>query len=66
MTHESISSVPERYVTKADVAAQYSMSVRWVEVITAEGCPSRLIGGRRRYPLSEVDAWLVARGERAA
>jgi hypothetical protein len=37
-----------------------------VEQITADGCPSRLIGARRRYLLSEVDRFLVERAEKAA
>jgi hypothetical protein len=60
---------PERYLTNRDVAEHYSMSLRWVEGITALGCPSRLIGGRRLYRLyrlSEVDAWLVAAEPHAA
>jgi hypothetical protein len=45
-------------LTKRDVAAHYRFSVRWVEMQLAKGMPSRLVGGRRRFDLGDVDAWL--------
>lgn len=49
---------PERWVTKQRVAEHYGYTTRWVEQQQTLGMPSRLIGGQRRYRLSEVDAWL--------
>jgi predicted DNA-binding transcriptional regulator AlpA len=51
----------EPWVTKAQVAAYFGRSTRWVELMTKQGLPSRMIGGRRAYRLSEVDAWVAER-----
>ncbi len=51
----------EPWVSKAQVAAYLGRSTRWVEMMNREGMPSRMIGGRRGYRLSEVDAWIEAR-----
>jgi predicted DNA-binding transcriptional regulator AlpA len=51
----------EPWVGKAHVAAYLGRSKRWVELMAREGMPSRMIGGRRAYRLSEVDAWIVER-----
>jgi len=47
MTNDSVASVPERYVTKADVAADCAMSIRWdavaqrvLEVLDQRTAPS--------------------------
>jgi len=51
----------ESWVSKAQVASYLGRSKRWVELMAREGMPSRMIGGRRAYRLSEVDAWIVER-----
>ena len=51
----------EPWVSKAQVAAYLGRSTRWVELKGREGMPSRMIGGRRAYRLSEVEAWLRER-----
>lgn len=51
----------EPWVTKAQVAAHFGRSTRWVEMMARKGLPSRMIGGRRAYRLSEVDAWIRER-----
>lgn len=51
----------EPWVSKAQVAAHFGRSKRWVELMAREGLPSRMIGGRRAYRLSEVDAWIAER-----
>lgn len=48
----------EPWLAKPQMAAHLGMSVRWLEQQTAAGMPSVLIGGRRRYRVSEVEAWL--------
>ncbi len=51
----------EPYLRKRDLARHYGYSPRWVELRMREGLPSRLIGGERRYLLSQTDAWLAER-----
>jgi len=51
-------SVEEPWRSKREIAAFYSVSLRWIEARLGEGMPSRLIGGQRRLRLSEVDVWL--------
>jgi hypothetical protein len=51
----------EAWVTKADIASYYRFTTRWVESQVALGMPSRLISGRRRFRLSDVDKWLERR-----
>ena len=50
---------PEPWVSKKGVAAHYGFSVRWVEYQLARGLPSTLIGGQRRFRLSETERWLL-------
>ena len=51
----------EPWVSKEQVANYLGRSKRWVELMAHEGLPSRMIGGRRAYRLSEVDAWIAER-----
>ncbi len=51
----------EPWVNKSQVANYLGRSKRWVELMAREGIPSRMIGGRRAYRLSEVDAWVAER-----
>lgn len=51
-------TIPERWLSKRELAAHYSFSYRWVEEQTRKGMPSRRIGGQLRFRLSEVDPWL--------
>lgn len=51
----------EPWVSKAQVASYLGRSKRWVEMMAREGLPSRMIGGRRAYRLSEVDVWITER-----
>jgi hypothetical protein len=48
----------EPWLSKRQVADHYGRSTRWLELKAREGLPSRMIGGRRGYRLSEVDVWL--------
>lgn len=59
--HNPIGDLPERWVSKREVADHYGFSVRWVEIQIGLGMPARLIGGQRRLRLSDVDAWLRRR-----
>ena len=49
----------EPWWNKAQVASHYGRSTRWVELMAHKGLPSRMIGGRRAYRLSDVDVWLA-------
>jgi hypothetical protein len=51
----------ERWLTKQQVARHYGRSTRWIELQMRVGLPSRMIGGRRAFRLSAVDAWMEAR-----
>jgi predicted DNA-binding transcriptional regulator AlpA len=51
----------EPWVTKAQVAEYLGRSTRWVELKARDGLPSQMIGGRRAYRLSEVEAWIAER-----
>jgi hypothetical protein len=54
--------LPERWLSKREVADHYGFSVRWVEIQIGRGMPARMIGGQRRMRLSEVDGWLQPTG----
>jgi hypothetical protein len=51
----------EPWLSKRQIASYLARSTRWVELKVRAGMPSRMIGGRRAYRVSEVDGWL---GER--
>jgi excisionase family DNA binding protein len=51
----------EPWLTKKQLAAYVGFSTRWVELRVREGMPSTIIGGRRRFHVSEVEAWLKER-----
>jgi hypothetical protein len=51
----------EPWVTKRQLAVHLGFSTRWVELRLREGMPSRLMGGCRRFRLSEVEDWVDAR-----
>lgn len=55
-------ALPQRepYVTKRYVAAFYGFTPRWVELRVVEGMPCHRFGGRVRFLMSEVDAWLTS------
>jgi hypothetical protein len=53
----------ERYCSKREIAAHYGLSLRTIERWQFDGCPSRLIGGVRRFLISEVELWLATREE---
>ena len=53
--------VREPWVSKAELGAHLGRSKRWIELMAREGLPSKMIGGRRAYRISEVEAWIEAR-----
>ncbi|HOW47353.1 MAG TPA: helix-turn-helix domain-containing protein [Rubrivivax sp.] len=50
-------------LTPAELAAHLRVSERTVARMTTEGCPSLLVGRRRRYDLAAVTAWMQSRAE---
>jgi excisionase family DNA binding protein len=48
-------------LTPAELAAHYRISERTVARMVSEGCPSRMLGRRRRFVLEEVEAWAKER-----
>lgn len=49
------------FLTPAEVAAHLRCSERTVSRMVTEGCPSILVGARRRFELATVIAWTEER-----
>lgn len=47
------------WVTKRQLAAYLGYSTRWIELRARDGLPSRMMGSRRRYRISEVERWMT-------
>jgi hypothetical protein len=56
--------LPEPWLTKRQLARHYGYSTRWVELQQRAGLPSHMIGGQRRYRLSETDPHLMTASEK--
>lgn len=52
----------EPWLDRKKLAEHYSCSVRSIELALAEGMPSALIFGRRKFQVSTVDPWLREHG----
>ena len=52
----------EPFITKAQIAAHFGFSTRWVELRVREGMPCHRIGGRLRFQRSQAATWLLERG----
>ena len=55
------SIMSEPWLSKRQIADHFGRSTRWVELRVREGLPSKMIGGRRGFRLSEVEAWIDGR-----
>jgi hypothetical protein len=51
----------EPWVSEAVIARHYDVSARTVRRWRAQRMPSRLLGGSRRFRLSEVERWHTER-----
>lgn len=49
-------------LTPAELAAHFRVSERTIARMVDEGCPSMLVGARRRFDLAAVTQWTAARG----
>jgi hypothetical protein len=56
-------AIREPWLSKRQIADYFGRSTRWVELRVREGLPSKMIGGRRGFRLSEVEAWLDGRNQ---
>ncbi len=54
-------AIREPWLNKRQIADYFGRSTRWVELRVREGLPSKMIGGRRGFRLSEVEAWIDRR-----
>jgi hypothetical protein len=53
----------EPWLDEMQVASHFGCSTRTVRRWRERGCPSRLVGGLRKYRLSEIDRWHDAQQE---
>jgi len=51
----------EPWLTTADLARHFKVSPRTIRRWSTEGMPSRMIGGSRRFRLSQVEVWTTER-----
>jgi hypothetical protein len=52
----------EPWLDKRALANHLGCGIRWIEMRTAEGMPSAIIAGRRKFRASEVEEWLERAG----
>jgi excisionase family DNA binding protein len=50
--------MPERWLTKRELAEHLGYSTRWVEYRVREGMPNERLGRRMRFRATDVEAWL--------
>lgn len=55
----------EPWISEAAIARHFGVTTRTVRKWRLNGLPSRRVEGSRRYRLSQVDAWLMAREARS-
>lgn len=51
------------WLTKKQTAWHLGYSVRWVDLMVAEGMPCERIGTRLRFRIADVEAWLAERDQ---
>lgn len=52
----------EPWIDKRGIAEFFGCSIRKIETWTAEGMPSAIIAGRRKYRPSECEPWIERAG----
>lgn len=52
----------EPWLSKRQIAAHFGFSTRWVELRVRDGMPSQMIGGHRRFRVSECETWVLEKG----
>jgi len=52
----------EPWIVKSEIAEFFGVSVRTIEYWTAQGMPSAIIAGRRKYRPSECEPWIERAG----
>ncbi len=59
--------LPQRYVTREDLAQVLGVSVDTVDRMRKQGMPSVVFSKRtRRFPLAQAEAWARSQGRMAA
>lgn len=53
---------PAAWIDKRELACHLGCSIRWIEARLAEGMPSALIAGRRKFQAAEAEKWLERAG----
>lgn len=48
---------PKEFFTKTQLAEYFSVSTKTIQREVAKGMPSIIVGGHRRFELSEVTRW---------
>jgi hypothetical protein len=57
-TVHAISPAPERWLTRAELASYWRISLKTLDALVAEGLPNETWGRKmRRFNLSEAEAW---------
>jgi len=49
----------ERWLTTQEVADYFGFSTKWVQRRVKEGMPHARLGGRLRFKVTLVEAWLI-------
>src|SRR5687767_12289088 len=52
----------EPWLSKLQIASYFGRSKRYVESLTAQGMPSRMMSGRRQYRVSQCEDWMRENG----
>ena len=52
----------EPWLDKKGLADHLGCGTRWIEARLAEGMPSAMIAGRRKFRATEVESWLERAG----
>lgn len=59
--------LPERYVTRGELAEVFNVSVDTIDRMRKAGMPSTLFGKKsRRFKVSQAEAWIRRQGRMAA
>jgi hypothetical protein len=51
----------ERWLSKQEIARHYSCTTTTIDTWAREGLPYQQLGRRRKFRVSECDAWLAVR-----
>lgn len=52
----------EKWINANELASYLDVSPRWIRYRVAEGMPSAIIAGRRKFKAAKAEKWLEAEG----